>query len=121
MCDRVAVMYAGEIIERTDTRTLFRHPRHPYTQGLIGAVPVLGQAKEKLTVIPGMVPNLINLPDGCRFADRCTAREQYDVTPARETHPELRTAGSGHEVRCWLYHSDDRTPSWKPPLADAAQ
>ena len=121
MCDRVAVMYAGEIIERTDTRTLFRHPRHPYTQGLIGAVPVLGQDKEKLTVIPGMVPNLINLPDGCRFADRCAAREQYNVTPARETHPELRTVGSGHEVRCWLYHSDDRTPSWKPPLADAAQ
>jgi oligopeptide/dipeptide ABC transporter ATP-binding protein len=121
MCERVAVMYAGEIIEQTDTRTLFREPRHPYTQGLIGAVPVLGQTKEKLTVIPGMVPNLINLPEGCRFADRCVAREQYDVTPAGAIHPELRSVGGGHEVRCWLYHSDERTSGWKPPLATAAQ
>jgi len=121
MCDRVAVMYAGEIIERTDTRTLFRQPRHPYTQGLIGAVPVLGQTKAMLTVIPGVVPNLINLPEGCRFADRCTAREEYGVAPAHEVHPELLAAGAGHEVRCWLYHTDDRTPDWKPPLAEAAR
>ena len=120
MCDRVAVMYAGEIIEQTDTRSLFREPRHPYTQGLIGAVPVLGQTKETLTVIPGMVPNLINLPDGCRFADRCAAREQYSVTPARAVHPELRPIGRGHDVRCWLYHTDDRTADWQPPLAEAA-
>ncbi len=73
MCDRVAVMYAGEIIEQTDTRTLFRKPLHPYTQGLIGSVPILGQPKDELAVIPGMVPNLINLPPGCRFAPRCEA------------------------------------------------
>jgi peptide/nickel transport system ATP-binding protein len=121
MCDRVAVMYAGEIIEQTDTRTLFRQPRHPYTQGLIGAVPVLGQTKDLLTVIPGTVPNLINLPEGCRFAERCLAREEYSVTPALEVHPELRAAGAGHEVRCWLYHSDESTPGWKPPLADVAK
>jgi peptide/nickel transport system ATP-binding protein len=120
MCDRVAVMYAGEIIEHTDTRTLFRQPLHPYTQGLIGAVPVLGQTKETLTVIPGMVPNLIDLPDGCRFADRCISREKYEVDPARKVHPELEllTAdGQTHEVRCWLYHTDERTGDWKPPLA----
>jgi peptide/nickel transport system ATP-binding protein len=121
MCDRVAVMYAGEIIERTDTRSLFRQPRHPYTQGLIGAVPVLGQSKETLTVIPGMVPNLIDLPDGCRFADRCLAREQYNVTPARSVHPELRPVGPDHEVRCWLYHTDENTPDWQPPLAEASE
>jgi oligopeptide/dipeptide ABC transporter ATP-binding protein len=122
MCDRVAVMYAGEIIESTDTRSLFRQPRHPYTQGLIGAVPVLGQSKETLTVIPGMVPNLINLPDGCRFADRCLAREQYGVAPARTVHPELHPVGRGadHEVRCWLYHADGSTPDWQPPLAEAS-
>ncbi|MEP7158143.1 MAG: ABC transporter ATP-binding protein, partial [Chloroflexota bacterium] len=74
MCDRVAVMYAGEIIEQTDTRTLFRKPLHPYTQGLIGSVPILGQPKTELSVIPGMVPNLIDLPPGCRFAPRCEAR-----------------------------------------------
>ena len=62
MCDRVAVMYAGEIIEQTDTRTLFRKPLHPYTQGLIGSVPILGQPKDELAVIPGMVPNLIEPP-----------------------------------------------------------
>jgi oligopeptide/dipeptide ABC transporter ATP-binding protein len=113
-------MYAGEIIERTDTRTLFRQPRHPYTQGLIGAVPVLGQTKEMLAVIPGVVPNLINLPEGCRFAERCLAREEHSVTPARRTHPELRAFGAGHEVRCWLYHTDERTPDWKPSLAESA-
>ncbi len=122
MCDRVAVMYAGEIIERTDTRTLFRQPRHPYTQGLIGAVPVLGQTKEMLTVIPGMVPNLINLPDGCRFADRCLAREEHSVDAgARDSPRAARRSAATHEVRCWLYHSDERTPDWKPPLAEAAQ
>ena len=119
MCDRVAVMYAGEIIEQADTRRLFGKPLHPYTQGLIGAVPVLGQTKETLTVIPGTVPNLINLPSGCRFAPRCGAREEHNVTPADGVHPELRPAGTGHEVRCWLYHSDARTDGWKPPLAVA--
>jgi oligopeptide/dipeptide ABC transporter ATP-binding protein len=122
MCDRVAVMYAGEVIETTDTRSLFRSPRHPYTQGLIGAVPVLGQTKEMLTVIPGVVPNLIDLPDGCRFAERCVAREKYDVTPARNAHPELRplavTSGTGHQVRCWLYHVDERADGWRPPLKE---
>jgi len=119
MCDRVAVMYAGEIIERTDTRTLFREPRHPYTQGLIGAVPVLGQTKEMLTVIPGVVPNLIDLPAGCRFAPRCAAREEYSVRPADAVHPELRPVTGSHDVRCWLYHADERTADWPPPLAQA--
>jgi oligopeptide/dipeptide ABC transporter ATP-binding protein len=122
MCDRVAVMYAGEIIEHTDARTLFRRPAHPYTQGLIGAVPVLGQTKELLTVIPGTVPNLIELPNGCRFAERCRAREDYSVIPALPTHPELRPMDGAveHEVRCWLYHRDERTPDWHPPLAGTA-
>jgi len=117
MCDRVAVMYAGEIIEQTDTRTLFRKPLHPYTQGLIGSVPILGQPKDELAVIPGMVPNLINLPAGCRFAPRCRSREGFDVSPATETHPELRTYAGDHSVRCWLYHTSDESPGWRPPLA----
>jgi oligopeptide/dipeptide ABC transporter ATP-binding protein len=120
MCDRVAVMYAGEIIEETDTRSLFRNPRHPYTQGLIGAVPILGQPVDSLSVIPGTVPNLINLPDGCRFAPRCGARVQYDVRPATEVHPVLLPIGDGHTVRCWLYHTSDKTPDWAPPLTDGA-
>ena len=117
MCDRVAVMYAGEIIEQTDTRTLFRQPLHPYTRGLIGSVPILGQPKEELSVIPGMVPNLVSLPAGCRFAPRCHSREEYDVWPAAENHPELRAAQGEHSVRCWLYHSSDETPDWTPPLS----
>ncbi len=117
MCDRVAVMYAGEIIEQTDTRTLFRKPLHPYTQGLIGSVPILGQPKDELSTIPGMVPNLIALPAGCRFAPRCRAREEYSVDPATENHPELRTVSGDHTVRCWLYHSSPETPEWRPPLA----
>ncbi|HYI22924.1 MAG TPA: ABC transporter ATP-binding protein [Candidatus Limnocylindrales bacterium] len=117
MCDRVAVMYAGEIIEQTDTRTLFRKPLHPYTKGLIGSVPILGQPKDELTTISGMVPNLIDLPEGCRFAPRCTSREEFNVSPATEHHPELRTVSGDHRVRCWLYHTSDETPDWRPPLA----
>ena len=77
MAERVAVMYAGEIVEQTDVNSLFDEPLHPYTQGLIGSIPVLGEIKEKLDVIPGSVPNLVNLPPGCRFAPRCQARFKY--------------------------------------------
>jgi oligopeptide/dipeptide ABC transporter ATP-binding protein len=121
MCDRVAVMYAGEIIEQADTRTLFSHPLHPYSQGLIGSVPILGQPKSELAVIPGVVPNLIDLPPGCRFAPRCQARVEYDVLPATEVHPELQQTDGDHPVRCWLYHTSTATPEWKPPLAAAAE
>jgi peptide/nickel transport system ATP-binding protein len=117
MCDRVAVMYAGEIIEQTDTRTLFQHSKHPYTQGLIGSVPTLGSPKDQLNTIPGIVPNLIDLPAGCRFAPRCGARTEHNVIPALEHHPELRPVEGDHSVRCWLYHSSDETPGWTPPLA----
>ena len=104
MCDRVAVMYAGEIVEQTDVTTLFRKPLHPYTQGLIGSIPVVGDVKEELAVIPGNVPNLIDLPVGCRFAPRCMTRIQENVDLALELHPELRPIGPEHSVRCWLYH-----------------
>jgi len=104
MCDRVAVMYAGEIVEQTDVVTLFREPLHPYTRGLIDSIPVVGDVREELSVIPGNVPNLINLPKGCRFAPRCTARVEEDVTLTDAVHPDLRSMTPGHDVRCWLYH-----------------
>jgi len=110
MCDRVAVMYAGEIVEQTDVRSLFARPRHPYTQGLIGSIPILGQPKAELSVIPGNVPNLIDLPTGCRFADRCAPRIEHGNVLATEMHPELRPIAEGHEVRCWLYHMTDGQP-----------
>jgi oligopeptide/dipeptide ABC transporter ATP-binding protein len=104
MCDRVAVMYAGEIVEQTDVTTLFRRPLHPYTRGLIGSIPVVGSVKEELAVIPGNVPNLIDLPKGCRFAPRCLTRIEENVTLATEVHPQLLPVGEDHHVRCWVYH-----------------
>ena len=109
LCDRVAVMYAGQIVEMTDTKTLFREPLHPYTKGLIGSVPVIGQRKDRLAVIPGRVPNLIDLPAGCRFAPRCTAREEHNVVRATVDMPALVTVKPGHQVRCFL-HSDEPEP-----------
>jgi oligopeptide/dipeptide ABC transporter ATP-binding protein len=104
MCDRVAVMYAGEIIETADTETLFRDPRHPYTRGLISSIPVVGEVRSELAVIPGNVPNLIDMPPACRFAPRCIVRIEEDVKNSTEAHPALLPIGAGHEARCWLYH-----------------
>jgi len=103
MCNRVAVMYAGRIIEQADVRTLFKNPQHPYTRGLIGSIPVLGRVKDELEVIPGSVPNLIDLPPGCRFAPRCRARLEHHLTQCIEQEPELLSIGPNHTVRCWLY------------------
>jgi oligopeptide/dipeptide ABC transporter ATP-binding protein len=97
-------MYAGEIVEQTDVVSLFRKPLHPYTKGLIGSIPVVGAVQDELAVIPGSVPNLIDLPKGCRFAPRCASRIEEDVAIADEVHPLLRPVGQGHDVRCWLYH-----------------
>ena len=110
MCDRVAVMYAGEIVEQTDVVTLFRDPLHPYTKGLIGSIPLVGDVRDELAVIPGNVPNLIDLPAGCRFAPRCAARVEENVVLALDAHPSLRERRAGHEVRCWMYHDQDGQP-----------
>jgi oligopeptide/dipeptide ABC transporter ATP-binding protein len=110
MCDRVAVMYAGEIVEQTDVVTLFRDPLHPYTKGLIGSIPLVGDVRDELAVIPGNVPNLIDLPAGCRFAPRCAARVEENVVLALDAHPSLREWRAGHEVRCWMYHDQDGQP-----------
>jgi oligopeptide/dipeptide ABC transporter ATP-binding protein len=105
LAERVAVMYAGEIVEQAEAQELFDHPLHPYTQGLIGSIPVLGKIKEKLDVIPGSVPNLVNLPEACRFAPRCAAREKYGLKICTKVRPNLTEVTSGHKVRCWLYES----------------
>ena len=102
MCERVAVMYAGRIIEQADVDSLFSSPRHPYTMGLIGSIPVLGEVKDRLDVIPGSVPNLINLPPGCTFAPRCRVRLEHHCTLCTEQEPELREVAPGHKVRCWV-------------------
>jgi oligopeptide/dipeptide ABC transporter ATP-binding protein len=112
MAERVAVMYAGRIVEQADVKSLFASPRHPYTQGLMGSIPVLGKIKDHLEVIPGTVPNLVNLPAGCRFAPRCKARLEYKLQICTELEPDLIPASPDHLVRCWLYqdHAGHHAP-----------
>ena len=98
MCDRVAVMYAGQIVEYADVVRLFENPMHPYTEGLLAAIPVLGDVKKQLAVIPGSVPNLIELSPGCKFAPRCP----YAKPICAEEEPPLVEAEPHHPVRCYL-------------------
>jgi len=112
MADRVAVMYAGKIVEEAEVETLFARPLHPYTQGLIASIPVLGTVPDRLEVIPGSVPNLINLPAGCRFAPRCRARLAHDLSICDDLEPDLVAHEDKHAARCWLYqsHGDHHAP-----------
>ena len=99
MCHRVAVMYAGKIVETAETRELFRAPRHPYTSALINSVPLLDRKDERLFSIEGQPPSLMNLPPGCRFFPRCTdAREVCS-----EKEPTEKEIGDGHSVACWKW------------------
>lgn len=102
MCDSVAVMYAGRIVEYTDVYSIFEQPLHPYTEGLLASIPVLGEVKDELAVIPGSVPNLIGLPDNmCHFAPRCPYQAGHPVCV--EEAPPLYQYKEGHLVRCWKY------------------
>jgi oligopeptide/dipeptide ABC transporter ATP-binding protein len=107
MADRVAVMYAGEIVEFADVEPIFENPLHPYTQGLIGSIPVLGNVVDRLEVIPGLVPNLIDLPPGCRFEPRCLLRQKYGLDVCARREPQLVEVAPNHTVRCWLYSDSD--------------
>ena len=100
MCDSVAVMYAGQIVEYTDVHTLFEKPLHPYTEGLLAAIPVLGIVQNELAVIPGSVPDLIHLPPGCKFAPRCP----YVKEMCTREVPELVQIEEGHSARCHMRH-----------------
>ncbi len=104
-CDRVAVMYAGEVVEEQERDAIFRNPRHPYTQGLLGAIPRPGTGRGQLRVIPGQVPALTEPILGCRFADRCGQREAAGLAACTTQHPDLLQHGgeSGSLVRCHLY------------------
>jgi oligopeptide/dipeptide ABC transporter ATP-binding protein len=96
LCDRLVVMYAGQVVESSPTRGLFRAPRHPYTRGLLDSMPRLGHRRGRLAQIPGQPPDLRALPVGCRFAPRCPRAEAR----CREEEPALAGAGEGREVRC---------------------
>ncbi len=109
MADRVAVMYAGKIVEEGDVATIFANPKHPYTQGLIGSIPILGERKDELDTIPGVVPSLIDPPRGCRFAARCRARVEHGVQGCTIEEPPLLDVGPGHTAACWLYDREHRS------------
>jgi peptide/nickel transport system ATP-binding protein len=96
VCDEVAVMYAGEIVERADVTELFAAPQHPYTVGLLGSIPRLDRRASHLATIEGMVPNMTRPPDGCRFAARCPFAE----TACTKAPPQLRELMPGHWSRC---------------------
>jgi oligopeptide/dipeptide ABC transporter ATP-binding protein len=98
MADRVAVMYAGRIVEQAPVRELFRAPAHPYTEGLMHATVRRGQKGKALVPIPGAPPNLVALPPGCAFAARCPHTKPVCV----ETLPALHVVASGHVSRCHL-------------------
>ena len=106
MCDRVAVMYAGRIIESGDVRTLFNSPTHPYTQALMASVPQMDRT-ERLFAIDGQPPALFALPEGCRFAARCSHVKDH----CTQEYPPTGQPETGHNVSCWMVDPTwDQTP-----------
>jgi peptide/nickel transport system ATP-binding protein len=96
MCDRVGVMYAGELVEVGDVKGVFAHPSHPYTEALLGAIPTSRRGQGPLQVIPGQVPDLSDPPAGCRFKDRCA----YRISTCDQV-PALAEVADGHTAACW--------------------
>ena len=96
-CDRVVIMYAGQIVETGAVQDVFRDPRHPYTRGLLASLPDAVRQGRRLTPIPGVVPPSTRWPDGCRFHDRCPSAMQRCAAEA----PPLLDKPAG-QVRCWL-------------------
>jgi oligopeptide/dipeptide ABC transporter ATP-binding protein len=104
MCDEVAVMYLGEVVEHGDVRSVFENPLHPYTRALMRSIPKLGEGRRKeLEPIEGTVPDAFNRPSGCPFHPRCT---EAPSAVCAEVHPEMIRAGSGRMVRCVLYQDN---------------
>jgi peptide/nickel transport system ATP-binding protein len=107
---RVIVMYAGKKVEEADVETLFAHPLHPYTRGLMASIPTVpslgAKAGARLVEIPGMVPSLTNLPKGCAFAPRC----ELAIQRCREEYPPLQAWGADHLAACWRAAETARSP-----------
>jgi oligopeptide/dipeptide ABC transporter ATP-binding protein len=112
-CSRVIVMYAGEVVEEATTSELFAHAHHPYTEGLLGAMPRVGGHAERLATIPGTVPPPTNWPSGCRFRERCS----YAWERCEQEHPPLYQIGAGHQSRCHLAVEPERRAHPHTPIA----
>lgn len=100
ICDTIAIMYAGKIVEYADVKTVFKHPIHPYTEALIEAYPSVIGEKKSLKSIPGSPPDLLNPPSGCRFYPRCT----YARDVCHTDEPRYVEIKKGHSVACHLHH-----------------
>jgi oligopeptide/dipeptide ABC transporter ATP-binding protein len=97
ICHRIAVMYAGRVVESGDVREVFRNPAHPYTRGLLNSIPYLGRKRRRLEAIAGQPPSLVDPPKGCRFAARCSQR-----MPRCDDYPPSFEVARGHKAACWL-------------------
>lgn len=103
LANRVAVMYAGHIVEMAPVRELYAHPSHPYTLGLLGSIPRLDETrKRKLTPIEGLPPDLIEEPKGCPFAPRCQFQKKHDIARCLVENPTLFLVGHEHSAACWF-------------------
>ncbi len=103
MCERVAVMYAGRIVEFGSVRQIFKNPQHPYTKGLLNSIPKITGERTRLQPIDGNVPSLRNMPKGCRFAPRCP----FATEKCFEQEPNLYEIEDGHFSRCWLHEKNN--------------
>ena len=114
VCDRVVVMYGGQIVETGTTEEILTRPEHPYTQGLLASLPGIGDRDVRLNPIPGTVPSAVDWPEGCRFRDRCS----FAWERCAEFTPDLLPvdAGSSRSARCWLVDPDDSSsgPAGEP-------
>jgi peptide/nickel transport system ATP-binding protein len=102
VCDRVSVMYAGDVCETATVKDLFKNPQHPYTKGLLNSVPKVDQG-DKLATIPGIVPNLVTPPSGCRFHPRCPNAMEI----CKKEKPEIFELNDDHSMSCHLYTQKD--------------
>jgi oligopeptide/dipeptide ABC transporter ATP-binding protein len=112
VADRVAVMYAGKIVEAGTVDEIFTDPKHPYTQGLLASIPKLTEERERLAVIPGMVPDATRFPEACRFSPRCDQAEAICI----QTEPELLEMDGRRTVACWMADGYPADPATEPQV-----